>query len=71
MQNLGRDAISISKIDCEGCEYDAFTKPATLKGLVKQILIELHFNDPHQTHHLLDLLTSQGSAIFSKEVNIQ
>ena len=71
MKHLGHDAISILKIDCEGCEYDAFTRQATLKGIVKQILMEVHFNYPHQTHNLFNSLTSQGFAIYSKEANIQ
>lgn len=69
MQKLGHKSVSVLKVDCEGCEYDAF------EGLkfsnVGQILVEVHFTrGPMEIHRLFRLLTDHGFAIFSKESNL-
>ena len=66
--------IDLLKVDCEGCEYDAFASPEVLdfmKKHVRQLLIELHW--PRRKEALIKLaegLRSAGFLAFSKEPNI-
>jgi len=74
MRRLGHDRVSVLKVDCEGCELDAFSAPAfrVREGAVQQIQVEIHFDrNPERIHAMLRFLSSRGYAIFSKEPNIQ
>lgn len=74
MRRLGHDNVSVLKVDCEGCELDAFERPSfpARDGVVQQILVEIHFDrNPRRVHSMLHFLSSQGYAIFSKEPNTQ
>lgn len=70
MGKLQHDHISVLKIDCEGCEFEALL--LAVKPKISQILVEVHFDEnPAEVHALFRFLSSQGYAIFSKEPNIQ
>jgi hypothetical protein len=74
MSQLGHTNVSILKIDCEGCELDAFDTPGfpSHSGTVQQILMEVHFDGkPERMHRLFNFLADSGYAIVSKEANIQ
>ena len=66
--------IDVLKIDCEGCEFQVFRDPGTLAFLrrhVKQILLEVHFQNEQDTIALATNLRDAGFKTFSKEPNIQ
>jgi hypothetical protein len=74
MDRLGHANVSILKIDCEGCELDAFNTGGfpSHGGVVQQILMEVHFDGkPERMHRLLNFLMYSGYAIVNKEPNIQ
>ena len=74
MRRLGHANVSVLKVDCEGCELDAFSKASfpTGDGVVQQILVEIHFDGkPERVHDMMQFLSSKGYAIFSKEPNIR
>ena len=82
MGRLNHKHISLLKIDCEGCERDAFHHEAAQEALgrVDQLLIELHFMQ-HETNNagkdsyvkdvfeFFELMEKQGLFPFSWEVN--
>ena len=73
MGRLGHANVSILKIDCEGCELDAFNTQCfpSHSGAVQQILMEAHFDGkPERMHRLFNFLTDSGYAIVNKEANI-
>lgn len=73
MRTLSHTNITILKMDCDGCEYDALIPPAfpNTPASIQQILFEVHYtNNPIQTHALLRRVTRLGYAIFSKEPNL-
>lgn len=75
MQKLGHGGrhIDILKIDCEGCEYDAFAKlwPHIEDGSasVGQIQVELHGTDFDTIHKFFEGAEAAGYMIFHKERN--
>jgi hypothetical protein len=74
MGRLGHANVSVLKIDCEGCELDAFNTQCfpSHGGAVQQILMEAHFDGkPERMHRLFNFLVDSGYAIVSKEANIQ
>lgn len=74
MGRLGHANVSVLKIDCEGCELDAFNTQCfpSHGGAVQQILMEVHFDGkPERMHRLFNFLTDSGYAIVNKEANIQ
>jgi hypothetical protein len=74
MSKLGHANVSILKIDCEGCELDAFDAHCfpSRGGVVQQILMEVHFDGkPERVHRLFNFLMDNGYAIVNKEANIQ
>jgi hypothetical protein len=82
MRRLDHKHISLLKVDCEGCEWDAFRHKAAQEALgrVDQLLIELHFKQ-HETNNngensyvkdvfeFFELMETQGLFPFSWEVN--
>lgn len=74
-QRLGHAGrhIDILKIDCEGCEWDAFSAlwPRIIDGSVHigQIQVELHFYDFDKIHAFFTGAEEAGYMIFHKERN--
>ena len=78
----GMDMVNLAKIDCEGCEFDAFADSATRHALrsVVQLDLEVHFSvkdheqPVSQQRRMAQLWTDLHAAdmrAFSKEPNIQ
>ena len=82
MKKLGHDTIDLLKVDCEGCEWEAFRTNKAQSALknVNQLLIELHYkqhssNVPGNESHVkdvfefFDVMEKSGLYPFSWEVN--
>jgi hypothetical protein len=75
VQHLGHDGkhIDVLKVDCEGCEYDAFDKIwgdlARGEYTIGQILVELHGTDFTKINSFFEGATEAGFYVFSKERN--
>lgn len=77
MKDLNRKHISVAKIDCETCEWDAFANdifPAMKAGTleINQLLIELHPIKPLEIFRLRDFMRGAdevGLRLFSYEFN--
>jgi hypothetical protein len=65
--------IDVLKVDCEGCEYEAFhtiwEDLAQGKYTIGQILIELHGTDFTKINIFFEAATAAGFYVFSKERN--
>ena len=74
MRILGHTNVTVLKMDCEGCEFGAFSPsafPANGRA-IQQVLFEVHYwgVSPIQIHNLFRTVTKLGYAIFSKEPNL-
>ena len=78
MRRLGHRRIDLLKVDCEGCEWQAFT--SNVLQHVDQLLIELHFQQHtsnnagnssyvREVFELFEILEESGLYPFSWEVN--
>jgi hypothetical protein len=60
--------IDVLKIDCEGCEFNVY-KEFSSSGFIRQILMEIHFQNRESTDALLQAMHDHGYIIFHKEPN--
>ena len=82
VQELGHSGrtVDLFKIDCEGCELDTFDAWFQANVILKQILVEVHYElgigRPHkmrlpQTVDLFECMYKEGYVITHKEPNIE
>lgn len=73
MQRLGHAHVDILKIDCEGCEFDAFAGMwphiENRSVSVGQIQVELHYTDFDRIRAFFEGAERAGFLTFHKERN--
>mmetsp|Transcript_19913 Transcript_19913/g.49904 ORF Transcript_19913/g.49904 Transcript_19913/m.49904 type:complete len:230 (-) Transcript_19913:480-1169(-) len=53
MKTLGHSNVDVLKLDCEGCEWEAFGKESVNLDAIGQINIEMHFTETLRVDNLL------------------
>jgi hypothetical protein len=59
--------IDVLKIDCEGCEFSVYKE--FFSGFIRQILMEIHYQNRESTDALMQGMHDHGYIIFHKEPN--